>query len=99
MPGARIFKVVVMKLMAPITDATQNSPMLTSHKSVPNACPGPAVVIALSGGYCVQPAPDAPPGTKNAAINTKNESRVIQNPDALSFGNAISETPNCSGRK
>src|SRR5580765_72546 len=86
-------------LTAFIRDDTQNSPMLTSHKSVPSACPGPAVARALNGGYCVQPAPEAPPGTKNAAISTTNERHAIQNPTAVSRGKAIFGAPNCRGRK
>src|SRR5437660_876976 len=83
-PCTRCFNVVVTKLIALITEARQNRPMLTSHKSVPNPCPGPAEARALSGAYCVQPANDAPPGAKNADIRTRNETSVVQNPAIFS---------------
>src|SRR5438309_8175139 len=82
-----------------MSDDKQNRPMLTSQRSVPKPCPGPAEARALSGGYCVHPAPDAPPGTKNAAINTKKESNAVQNPAAVSRGNAMFDAPSCKGRK
>src|SRR5215472_7216422 len=73
--------------------------MLTNQRSVPNPCPGPAEVIALNGVYCVHPAPEAPPGTTKAAISTKNESKAVQKPAAVSRGNAMFDAPNCNGRK
>src|SRR5260221_11184766 len=99
MPGARFWIVVVTKLIALKMVAKQNRPMLTSHKSVPSACPGPDSASALSGAYCVQPAPEGPPGTKNAAISIGNETSVVQNPAMFSRGNAISDVPSCSGGK
>src|ERR1700736_6030462 len=99
MPGARWRIVVATKPTALISEDKQKRPILTSQRSVPTPCPGPADAKALSGGYCVQPAPDAPPGTKNAAIKTKNESSAVQNPAAVSRGKAIFEAPNSSGRK
>ena len=51
MPRVRSLTVVVMKLTALSTEATQKRPMLVSHKSVPRPCPGPAEATALSGGY------------------------------------------------
>src|SRR5438270_1942500 len=98
-PRVRILRVVVMKLMELRTDAMQNRPILTSHKSVPAPWPGPAAATALSGGYCVQPASDAPPGAKKAASRTKKDTRVVQKPAMLNRGKAISEAPSCSGRK
>src|SRR5579871_2054877 len=99
MPGARYLSVVAKKLIALISDDKQNKPILISQRSVPGPCPGPAEARALSGGYCVQPAPEGPPGAKNAAMSTKKETRAVQNPSAVSLGKAIREEPNCSGRK
>src|SRR5215831_17278237 len=81
-PGARWRTVVTTNPTALISDDRQNSPILTSQRSVPRPSPGPADAKALSGGYCVQPAPDAPPGTKKAAIRTRNEVSAVQNPAA-----------------
>ncbi len=50
MPRARRSSVVVMKLSAPISDATQKMAMLAIHRSAPSPCPGPACGMALSGG-------------------------------------------------
>src|SRR5579864_7909935 len=85
--------------MALISDDKQNRPMLTSHRSVPKACPGPVEARALSGGYCVHPAPEAPPGTTKAPIRARKDVRAVQNPVAVSRGKAIFEAPNCKGRK
>src|SRR5690242_11602830 len=82
-PGARCFTVVVTKLMALITDPTQNRPILTNHRSVPMPCPGPAATMALKGAYCVHPAMEAPPGTKKAEMRTRNAAKVVQKPDML----------------
>src|SRR5690242_21848653 len=79
-PGARCRTVVATKPTALISDDRQNRPMLTSQRSVPMPCPGPAEARALSGGYCVQPAPGAPPGTKKAAIRTRKDVNAVQNP-------------------
>src|SRR6185312_7112955 len=76
-----------------------NKTMLTSHKSVPKPCPGPAEARALNGGYCVHPAPDAPPGTMKAAIKTKNETKAVQKPTEVSLGKAMFDAPSCKGRK
>src|SRR5262245_2828147 len=99
MPGARRLTVVVTKLIALMIVAKQKSAMLISQRSVPRAAPGAAAASALSGAYCVQPAPEGPPGTKNAAIRIKKDVRVVQKPAIFSRGKAISEAPSCNGRK
>ena len=48
-PGARDLMVVVAKLMAPIAEPRQKMAILTSHKSMPQPCPGPALAMALRG--------------------------------------------------
>src|SRR6478752_7191901 len=98
-PGVRCRTVVATNPTALISDDRQNRPTLTSHRSVPRPCPGPAEVKALSGGYCVQPAPGAPPGTKKAVIRTRNEASAVQNPAAVRREKAILRAPSCSGRK
>src|SRR5471030_3533893 len=77
-PSARMRAVVVTKLIALNTLPIQNRPMLASHRSVPRFWPGPVVPMALSGGYCVHQAIEAPPGTKNAESSTSREVSVVQ---------------------
>src|SRR5260370_4911784 len=99
MRGARLRRVLVMKYTALITDPRQKRPMHPSHTSVPRPCPGPEAASALKGAYCVHPASDPPPGTKNAEISSRNETSVTQNADRCSRGKVISEAPSCNGRK
>src|SRR3546814_6708701 len=64
-PGARMFRMVTMMLMAPMMD---EAPMMWMAKMV-RSMPGP--ICADSGAYRVQPAAVAPPGTKNEAVSMK----------------------------
>ncbi len=97
MPSHRHRTTVTTVFTAPSVDATQNTASDTSHKSMPNACPGPAAATALSGGYADQPPIGAPPGTRNAASSTTSDAAVSQNPAAFTSGSAISRDPSCSG--
>ena len=69
MPGAREFIAVVTKLMPPSRKATNSSATASTQSCAP--C-GVMLYCACadSGGYAVQAPPNAPPGTKNAAIST-----------------------------
>src|SRR5579864_8043320 len=59
MPGARMFMMVTMTLMAP---RIEEAPIMWIEKiSIGNEAP----VCSVSGGYMVQPPAGAPPGTKN----------------------------------
>ncbi len=49
-PSQRSATMVVSRLTAPTAAAMQKMPMLTSHTSMPSACPGPAAGTALKGG-------------------------------------------------
>ena len=93
MPGARIFRIVVMKLIAPKIDEkpAANRPMIIKSKA------GPGAPLVESGGYITQPPPnplpEADPGTKklikrqiSAVGNNQNERLFIR-------GNAISGAP------
>src|SRR5437764_13159810 len=89
-PACRRSRVVAMKLMAPIVDATQKMPMLTIHNVWPGPWPGPETApTALKGGYAVQPDSGAPPRMKNAASKTRKETAVSQKDTADSNGNAV----------
>ena len=51
-----------------------NSTRETSMRMMPHSVPGVPGKIAW-GGYSVQPAPDAPPGTKKHAVSTSTAAR------------------------
>ncbi len=63
MPGARMFRMVTMMLIAPMMD---DAPMMCSA-NIAMSMPGP--ICTDSGAYSVQPAAVAPPGTKNEAVS------------------------------
>ena len=60
MPGARMLKMVVMKLTAPRMDAVPTSSRATIHRSMPMALPW-VPTPSDSGAYWVQPASAGPP--------------------------------------
>src|SRR4051794_673549 len=99
MPSARARSVVTIRLMELTHDATQNIAMLSSQRSIPRACPGPALGSALSGGYCVHPDSGAPPLASSEATITSQETNVSQNPSAFSVGKAIRHEPICAGSR
>jgi len=53
MPGARMLRIVVMKLIAPRID---EAPAMWSAK-IARSTAGPGVPLVASGGYIVQPPP------------------------------------------
>ncbi len=57
MPGARMFRMVVMMLIEPMIEL---APMMWTAK-IARSMPGP--ICTDSGAYSVQPAAVAPPGT------------------------------------
>src|SRR3569833_4691264 len=73
MPGARMFRIVVMMLMAPMID---DAPMMCTAKMV-KSMPGPIWVD--SGTYMVQPPAGAPTGTKNEAASKSAAGGSSQN--------------------
>src|SRR3974390_738320 len=68
MPGARMLKIVVMKLMAPSSD---EAPARCSANSVKSTDAPGWNLIDESGGYSVQPGPDPSPENRPAMISTK----------------------------
>src|SRR5207237_8773553 len=80
-----------------IYQSTQNIATLEILRSVPNPCPAPAEVMALSGGYCVQTDIDPPPVTNSAETITTNDSSVVQSDSIFNRGNAIARAPICAG--
>src|SRR6266511_6234859 len=63
MPGARMLKIVVMKLTAPRIEEVPTSSSPSTHRSAPTPIPpaAPAHPCSDSGGYSVQPAQATPP--------------------------------------
>src|SRR5208282_1335064 len=93
-PGARRSITVVIKLIAPISDAAQKNAIEMIHIVWPSPSPGPAIEPSVeSGEYAVQPLIGAPPSTKNAAIRQQNEMNVVQNDIMFSVGKAMSAAP------
>jgi hypothetical protein len=91
MPGARMFMMVTMILMAPMIEempirCTENTSM--GMKSPP---------CNTSGGYMVQPAAGAPPGMKNVDSRMVNANGRIQKLRLFMRGSAMSGAPTCNG--
>ncbi len=95
MPGARRHSVVVIMLIAEAMVPTPVIPTPTIQRFDPT--PG-LWMASASGMYIVQPKSAAPPGVRNPARTISPPNSVIQNPKALSRGNATSGAPICSGR-
>jgi len=94
-PGARIFKIVVMKLIAPKIEAAPAKCKLKMAKSTE----GPECATALdNGGYTVQPVP-APASTKAEANNKNNEGGNNQKLILFILGKAMSGAPSIIGTK
>src|SRR6185437_9058470 len=97
MPGARMLKMVVMKLMAPRMDDTPARWMARMTKSID----GPGVPEVERGGYMVQP-PPAPckpvgPSTNIAMMSRRKAGGSSQNEMLFMRGNAMSGAPIISG--
>src|ERR1700679_3072975 len=97
MPGARMLKIVVMKLMAPRID---EAPARCSAR-IAKSTAGPGWPDVDSGAYMVQPAPTplAPgsPSTKGESSTNANEAGTSQDEMLVMRGNAISGAPIISG--
>ena len=89
MPGARMFKIVAMKLIAPSSDEIPARCSENSEKSV--AMPGEYCALS-SGGYSVHPAPVPSPMVRPSMMNTNPAARN-QKLILFSRGNAISGAP------
>ena len=84
---------VVMKLSAPSKEPTQKMAILIIQRFIPAPCPGPALGMALKGGYAVQPPMGAPSCTKNDMMRTMKPTNVTQKESMLSTGKAMSSAP------
>src|SRR5690606_15215078 len=93
MPGARMLKMVVMKLMAPRID---EAPATCSDR-IAKSDAGPGEPEVESGGYIVQPVPapwpPAEPGMKKEIISSRKAGGSSQNEMLFSRGNAMSGAP------
>ena len=93
MPGALIFRMVTMKLMAPSTEAipTIKSPRI--HRS------SPVLPWSERGAKLVHPAAAAPPLARKPERTVRPPTGRSQNDRAFTRGNAMSSAPICRGTK
>ena len=91
MPGARMFRMVVMMLIEPMID---DAPMMCIAK-IPMSMPIP--IWVESGAYSVQPAAVAPPGIRNEDTSKIAAGGKSQNEKLFIRAKAMSEAPICSG--
>ncbi len=92
MPGARMFMMVTITLIAPMID---EAPIKCTAKiSIGNDVAG---LLRASGGYMVQPPAGAPPGTNSVPISIVNANGRIQKLKLFMRGSAMSGAPTCSG--
>jgi hypothetical protein len=90
-PGARMFMIVTMTLMAPMIEL---APMRWTAKiAIGKASP----VCSISGGYIVQPPAGMPPPVKNVDSSSRNANGRIQKLKLFMRGSAMSGAPTCSG--
>jgi len=91
-PGARIFKTVAIKLIAPNNEDKPAKCKLKIAKST-----DPSNTTALKGGYTVHPVP-APEPTNAELINNVNDGGNNQKLKLFKRGKAISGAPNIKGK-
>ena len=95
MPGALIFIIVVIKLIAPnIEDIPAKCKLNIAKSTEPPECD----CIPANGGYTVHPVP-APFSTNELINNNNNEGGNNQNEILFNLGKAISGLPQCIGKK
>src|SRR5437588_11090063 len=91
MPGARMFTMVTMTLMAP---RIEEAPIKWIEKiSIGKDAP----VCSTSGGYKVQPPAGAPPGTNSDDSSSVNANGRMQKLQMLRRGRARSGAPIANG--
>ncbi len=97
MPGARMLKMVVMKLIAPMIEDAPAIWMAKIAKSIA----GPGEPVVESGAYIVQPPPTPrppeSPSTNMDMISSDSENGSSQNEMLFMRGNAMSGAPIISG--
>jgi hypothetical protein len=93
MPGARMLKMVVMKLIAP---RIEDAPARCSER-IAKSMAGPVWAVVESGAYTVQPAPTPgsppAPGTNSDVTSRSSEAGSSQNEMLFMRGNAMSGAP------
>ena len=93
MPGARILRIVTMKLIPPRIEAVPTMANPRIHRS----CPVPP--CTESGAKLVHPAAAAPPLARKPDRIASPPTGSSQNDSAFTRGNAMSSAPICSGTK
>ncbi len=97
MPGARMLKMVVMKLIAP---RIEDAPAMWIAK-IARSMAGPGEPVVESGAYIVQPpptpCPPLSPSTNMLRIRSAKENGSSQNEMLFMRGNAMSGAPIISG--
>jgi hypothetical protein len=91
MPGARMFMIVTMMLIAPMID---EAPARWIAKIASGSA---SPVCNTSGGYSVQPDAGPPPGMKSDRISSENAATSSQKLKLFIRGSAMSGAPICSG--
>jgi hypothetical protein len=92
-PGARIFNIVAIKFVDPMTDESPAKCRLKIATST--AAPG-CPNNPESGGYTVHPVP-TPPSITLESINNEKDGGNNQKLRLFILGNAISKVPSCIG--
>ena len=87
MPGARIFRIVVMILIEPMIE---DIPRMCTAKMVRSI---PMPIWIASGGYKVQPTPAPPPGTNKEITSSIPADGRSQKLQLFIRGNAMSGAP------
>src|SRR3954454_1390905 len=90
-PGARIVMIVTRKLSAVMIDDAPAHWTAIVKKTVPSGW------CTESGGYCVQPLANGPPGTRKLVSIITPAIGSSQNESAFRRGNAMSGAPIISG--
>ena len=91
MPGARMFMIVTMTLMAPMIE---EAPIRWMAKI---AIGKQSPLCSDSGGYSVQPPAGAPPGMNSVDSSSVNANGRIQKLKLFMRGSAMSGAPTCIG--
>src|SRR3990172_13434523 len=97
-PGARMFIAVVRKLTPPKRNDANSKASASSQRFMPQPTPVYSI-LAESGGYPVQPAAAAPPGTKNEAMSTTEARKKTQKESMFNLGKAMSLAPIVKGMR
>ncbi len=90
-PGARMFMIVTITLMAP---RIEEMPIMWMANIAIGKLSPPWMA---SGGYSVQPPAGEPPGTNSVESSSRNANGRIQKLKLLRRGSAMSGAPTCSG--